>query len=87
MGLALLIAWGALVGWFARRRLLVLRRMRVREAIALAIAGALCGGFLTCAVTRWSISDLHFGCLLGSAIGAYAVLLVSSRVFPRRIAT
>ena len=87
MGLALLIAGGAAVGWFARHRVRAWQRMSARMAAALGVAGALIGGFLTCAVARWDISDLHPVSLLGSAIGAYAVLLVSSRVFPRRIAT
>jgi uncharacterized membrane protein YeaQ/YmgE (transglycosylase-associated protein family) len=84
MGLLALAACGMLVGLLARACVRRAERMGVGTTVALGVAGAFMGAFLTCAFTNAAISELHAPGVVGGVIGAIVLLTFTVRAFPRR---
>jgi uncharacterized membrane protein YeaQ/YmgE (transglycosylase-associated protein family) len=83
VGILVVVAIGGTAGWFAAPVMPCARLVRPLMRAAFGAAGALIGAFLTCSVTLLAVSELRATTVLGSAIGAWVVLLVVTRAFAR----
>jgi uncharacterized membrane protein YeaQ/YmgE (transglycosylase-associated protein family) len=84
MGLLLFILFGLVVGLLARAIMPGPQRMGLLMTTGLGIVGSFIGGFLSSLVTNHRITDLHTAGLIGSIIGAIAVLFVAGALTRRR---
>jgi uncharacterized membrane protein YeaQ/YmgE (transglycosylase-associated protein family) len=84
MGLLLFILFGLVVGLLARAIMPGQQRMGLLMTTGLGIVGSFIGGFLSSLVTDRRITDLHTAGLIGSIIGAIAVLFVAGALSRRR---
>lgn len=81
MGIVAWIALGVLVGLLAR---VVVPRLNLTMTALLGVAGALLGGFVAGLLTGHPATELQLSTLIGSAVGAIAILILAGAVFTRR---
>jgi len=86
MGFLVLSACGLLIGMLTWACVRKAERMGIATTVALGLAGAFMGAFLTCAAANSAVSELHVPGTLGGVLGAIVMLSVTVRVFPRRAA-
>lgn len=84
MGILLFIVFGLVVGLLARAIMPGEQRMGILMTTGLGVAGSFIGGFLASLFTDHRITDLHTAGLIGSVIGAIALLAVAGGLFRRR---
>ncbi len=78
MGLVLFIAFGFVIGLIARALMPGEQKMGILTTIGLGVAGSFIGGFLVSLVTNHRVTEPHTAGLVGSVVGALAVLFVGS---------
>jgi uncharacterized membrane protein YeaQ/YmgE (transglycosylase-associated protein family) len=79
MGLILFVVFGFVVGLLARALLPGRQKMGLAMTTGLGIAGSFLGGFLMSLVTDHRVTDLHTAGIIGSVLGAIALLLLVGR--------
>jgi uncharacterized membrane protein YeaQ/YmgE (transglycosylase-associated protein family) len=84
MGILLFIVFGLVVGLLARAIMPGEQRMGILMTCGLGVAGSFIGGFLSSLFTSHRVTDLHTAGLIGSVIGAIALLAVAGGLFRRR---
>jgi uncharacterized membrane protein YeaQ/YmgE (transglycosylase-associated protein family) len=84
MAILLFIVFGLIVGLIARALVPGRQPMGLVATMALGVAGSFVGGFLGSLVTDRRVTDFHTAGLIGSILGAIAVLLIVSAVSTRR---
>lgn len=84
MGLLLFILFGLVVGLLARAIMPGQQRMGLLMTTGLGIVGSFIGGFVASLFTNHRITDLHTVGLIGSVLGAIAVLFVAGALSRRR---
>jgi len=84
MGILLFIVFGLVVGLLARAIMPGNQRMGILMTTGLGVAGSFIGGFLSSLFTNHRVTDLHTAGLIGSVIGAIALLAIAGGLFSRR---
>jgi uncharacterized membrane protein YeaQ/YmgE (transglycosylase-associated protein family) len=85
MGLVLFIVFGFVIGLIARAVMPGDQKMGVLTTVALGVAGSFIGGFLVSLVTSHRVTEFHTAGLIGSVVGALALLFVGSGLFRGRV--
>ena len=84
MGIVAWIALGVVVGLLARVVVPGRERLNLTMTALLGVAGSLLGGFVTGLLTAHPVTELQLSTLVGSAVGAIAILVLAGAVFTRR---
>jgi uncharacterized membrane protein YeaQ/YmgE (transglycosylase-associated protein family) len=84
MALFMFIVFGLVVGLVGRALVPERQPMGLIATILLGIAGSFLGGFLGSLVSERRVTDVHTVGILGSVVGAVAVLLITNVVMNRR---
>jgi uncharacterized membrane protein YeaQ/YmgE (transglycosylase-associated protein family) len=84
MGILLFIVFGFVAGLIARALLPGRQNMGIGMTTLLGIAGSFVGGFLASLFTNSRVTDFNTAGLIGSVIGAIAVLAIMGAVGSRR---
>jgi len=79
MGIISFIVFGFVVGLLARALLPGRQKMGLVMTTGLGIAGSFVGGFVGSLVTDHRATDLHTAGIIGSILGAIALLLLVGR--------
>ena len=87
MGLLLFIVFGFVVGLIARAIMPGRQSMGLLMTTGLGIAGSFLGGFIASLVTERRVTDLHTAGIIGSILGALALLALVGRMGRRRSVT
>ena len=77
MSILVFIFFGLIVGFLARAIMPCKQPMGWLATAGLGVAGAFFGGFLTSLVSDQRVFDLHTAGLVGSVVGAIAVLVLA----------
>jgi uncharacterized membrane protein YeaQ/YmgE (transglycosylase-associated protein family) len=78
MALIVFIVFGFVIGLIARALMPGRQPMGYLMTIGLGVAGSFLGGILVSVVTSREITDFHTAGVIGSLVGALALLLVAS---------
>ncbi len=84
MGILAFIVLGLVAGLIARAVMPGRQSMGILMTIGLGIAGSFVGGFLVALVTHSRVMDFNATGLIGSIVGALALLFVAGAVSSRR---
>jgi uncharacterized membrane protein YeaQ/YmgE (transglycosylase-associated protein family) len=84
MGIIAWIALGVVVGLLARGIVPGRQRLNLTMTALLGVAGALLGGFVAGLLTAHPVTELQLSTLVGSAVGAIAILILAGAVFASR---
>jgi uncharacterized membrane protein YeaQ/YmgE (transglycosylase-associated protein family) len=84
MGIVAWIVLGVVVGLIARVVVPGRERLSLTMTALLGVAGALLGGFVASLLTAHSVSELQLSTIVGSVVGAIAILVLAGAVFTRR---
>lgn len=84
MGIIAWIALGVVIGLLARGVVPGRERLNLTMTALLGVAGALLGGFVAGLLTGHPVTELQLPTLVGSAVGAIAILVLAGAVFARR---
>jgi uncharacterized membrane protein YeaQ/YmgE (transglycosylase-associated protein family) len=84
MGLLTFLVFGFIVGLLARAIMPGNQRMGVLMTTLLGAVGSLLGGWVGSMISAYSVTDVHAAGLIGSLLGALAVLFVAGGVLTRR---
>lgn len=83
MALLAFLFFGLVVGLLARALMPGDQRMGVFLTMGLGLAGSLVGGFLVSLIFGHSFSEFHTAGLIGSVVGAIAILAVAGMLSRR----
>jgi uncharacterized membrane protein YeaQ/YmgE (transglycosylase-associated protein family) len=78
------LVFGFVVGLIARAVMPGNQRMGVVMTTVLGAAGSLLGGWVGSLISGYSVADVHAAGLIGSVIGALALLFLAGGFFSRR---
>jgi uncharacterized membrane protein YeaQ/YmgE (transglycosylase-associated protein family) len=84
MGIVAWILLGVVVGLIARAVVPGRERLNLSMTALLGVAGALLGGFVVSLSAGNAVTELRLSTLVGSAVGAIAILILAGAVFNRR---
>ncbi len=84
MGIVAWIVLGVAVGLLARVVVPGREQLSLTMTALLGVAGALLGGFVSALLTAHAVTELQVSTLVGSVVGAIAILLLAGAVFTRR---
>lgn len=84
MAIILFIVFGFVVGLIARAIMPGEQKMGALMTIGLGVAGSFIGGFLTSLVTDNRVTDFNTAGIIGSVVGAVALLAVAGGLLRRR---
>jgi uncharacterized membrane protein YeaQ/YmgE (transglycosylase-associated protein family) len=84
MGIVAWIVLGVVVGLLARGVVPGRERLNLLMTALLGVAGSLLGGFVASLLTAHPVTELQLSTLVGSAVGAIAILILAGAVFTRR---
>jgi len=87
MGLIAFVVFGLIVGFLARAVMPGRQSMGLLATMLLGIAGAFVGGLIGSAIQGLPVTDLHPGGLIGSVLGALAILALLGLGGRRRVFT
>lgn len=85
MGLLLFIVFGLIVGLIARAIMPGRQRMGLLMTTGLGVAGSFLGGFIVALITDRRVTDLHTAGIIGSILGALALLALVGRSSRRSV--
>jgi uncharacterized membrane protein YeaQ/YmgE (transglycosylase-associated protein family) len=84
MGILAWIVFGLVVGLIARAIMPGRQSMGLVMTAVLGVVGSLVGGFIATLLTGRQMGDLHGAGLIGSILGALAVMFIAGGAFSRR---
>lgn len=84
MGLLAFLVFGFVIGLLARAIMPGNQRMGVVMTTVLGAVGSLVGGWAGSLLSGYSATDVHAAGIIGSVIGALAVLFLAGSAFTRR---
>jgi uncharacterized membrane protein YeaQ/YmgE (transglycosylase-associated protein family) len=84
MSIILFLVFGLVVGLLARAIMPGTQKMGLGMTALLGCAGSFVGGFLASLLTHESVSDLNTAGIIGSVLGAIAVLAIVGGMSRRR---
>jgi uncharacterized membrane protein YeaQ/YmgE (transglycosylase-associated protein family) len=77
MGIILFIVFGLIAGLLARAITPGTQKMGLAMTALLGVAGSFIGGFVVSLLTHHRVADLHTAGMVGSILGAVALLLIA----------
>jgi uncharacterized membrane protein YeaQ/YmgE (transglycosylase-associated protein family) len=85
MGIVLFLFFGLVVGFIARAVMPGTQKMGLIATMILGVVGSFVGGFLVSLLTDNRVTDLNTAGILGSIVGALALLLVMGKLSNRNV--
>jgi uncharacterized membrane protein YeaQ/YmgE (transglycosylase-associated protein family) len=85
MSIVLFLVFGLVVGFIARAVMPGTQKMGLIATMILGVVGSFVGGFLVSLLTDNRVTDLNTAGILGSIVGALALLLVMGKLSNRNV--